>query len=32
LDFVGGVLKEQARANKNEEVAKLRFSHALERP
>ena len=32
LDFVGGVLKEQERANKNEEVAKLRFSHALDRP
>ncbi|MDA9115703.1 FCD domain-containing protein [Planktomarina temperata] len=32
LDFVGGVLQEQERANKNEEVAKLRFSHALERP
>ena len=31
LDFVGGVLKEQERANKNEEVAKLRFSHALDR-
>ena len=28
----GGVLKEQERANKNEEVAKLRFSHALDRP
>jgi len=25
-------LKEQERANKNEEVAKLRFSHALDRP
>jgi len=32
LDFVSGVLKEQERANKNEEVAKLRFSHALDRP
>jgi GntR family transcriptional repressor for pyruvate dehydrogenase complex len=31
LDFVAGVLKAQDRADKNEEVAKLRFAHILDR-
>jgi GntR family transcriptional repressor for pyruvate dehydrogenase complex len=31
LDFVAEVLKTQDRADKNEEVAKLRFAHILDR-